>query len=350
MIWLTWRQSRVQVAVVSGGVAALLVLLAIASAQLPAFDTDYLRALEINGLGSAMYVIASVVILCVPAIVGVFWGAPLVARELEAGTHRLAWTQSVTRTRWLATKLGVTGLAAMAITGLASLLMLRWSGSLDTAINTGQTSNGPLGVARIAPPFFGARGIAPIGYAAFALALGVSAGIVARRVVPAMAITLALFVAVQIAMPAFLREHIGPTTVTTAITGANVRGLMVAAMGPDGVPQGPVRELTVQFDRPGAWITANRTIDRNGRVMTELPSWFARCVPAKELGPARGPAATETSDACFARAAREGYQQRVTFQPASRYWTLQAIETAIFLALAALLTAGSFWWLRQRVT
>jgi ABC-type transport system involved in multi-copper enzyme maturation permease subunit len=55
-----------------------------------------------------------------PALIGMFWGAPLVAREMEAGTFRLAWSQSVSRMRWLAVKLGVVGLAAVVTTGLLS--------------------------------------------------------------------------------------------------------------------------------------------------------------------------------------------------------------------------------------
>ena len=66
-----------------------------------------------------------------PPLLGIFWGAPLVARELEAGTHRLVWTQSVTRTRWLAVKLGVIGLAGMAVTGLVSLMVTWWAHPLD---------------------------------------------------------------------------------------------------------------------------------------------------------------------------------------------------------------------------
>ena len=61
------------------------------------------------------------VVLVLPALIGIFWGAPLIARELEAGTHRLVWNQSVTRTRWLAVKLGLVGLAAVAVAGLGSL-------------------------------------------------------------------------------------------------------------------------------------------------------------------------------------------------------------------------------------
>jgi hypothetical protein len=350
MIWLTWRQSRVQVAAVYGAIAALLLFLAITAANLPTFDGIYLQRFKAEGLASAIYLFASAAVLCVPAIVGVFWGAPLVARELEAGTHRLAWNQSVTRTRWLATKLGVTGLAAMSVTGVASLALIRWSHSLDTALNAGQSSDGPLGVARIMPLFFGARGIAPIAYTAFALALGVTAGIVVRRVVPAMAITLAVFVVVQIATPTFVRAHIGPTTTSAAITAKSMGGMM-ASIGKNGTPSGPVRDLTVRFEKPGSWIIANETVDRAGRVLHDLPSWFALCVPAEIVAlPGGGPIDKATSAACFQRVASEGYTQRITYQPPSRYWTLQWIETAIFLALAAALSACSFWWLRHRVT
>ena len=55
-----------------------------------------------------------------PALIGIFWGAPLVTRELEAGTFRLAWNQSVTRARWMAVKLGLIGLAAMATAGCSA--------------------------------------------------------------------------------------------------------------------------------------------------------------------------------------------------------------------------------------
>jgi hypothetical protein len=72
-------------------------------------------------------------LLLVPAIIGTFWAAPLLTREFEAGTFQLAWTQSVTRTRWLAAKLGVGALAAMATAGLFSLLLTWWSGPIDTA-------------------------------------------------------------------------------------------------------------------------------------------------------------------------------------------------------------------------
>jgi hypothetical protein len=126
-------------------------------------------------------------------------------------------------------------------------------------------------------------------------------------------------------------------------------GLMIGITR-SGEPAGPVRELRVNFEKPGAWIISNATVDPAGRVLKDLPSWFGKCAPEEIFSLPSAPVTREESAACFARIAREGYSQRITFQPASRYWTLQAIETAIFLALTALLTAGSFWWLRNRVT
>ncbi len=111
-----------------------------------------------------------------------FWGAPLIARELETGTYRLAWTQGVTRARWLITRLAVVGGASMVAAGLMSWLLTWWSSPIDT-----------LNASRFGTTVFDSAYIAPIGYAAFGFALGVLAGVLWRRTVPAMATTLAVF-------------------------------------------------------------------------------------------------------------------------------------------------------------
>ena len=112
MIRFTWLQFRAQAVVVAGALA----LLAIAAAGLLHRDDGTVRL----WLG--------VLVLVAPGLIGMFWGAPLVAREFEEGTFRLAWTQSVTRTRWMAVKLAVVGLASMAAAGLLSLVVTWWSG------------------------------------------------------------------------------------------------------------------------------------------------------------------------------------------------------------------------------
>ena len=112
-----------------------------------------------------------------PAVIGAFWGAPLVARELEAGTHRLVWNQSVTRTRWLATKLGTVTLAAAAAVGVLTVAVSWWADPLDGAISS---TRGSL-PSRITPVTFAMRGIVPVSYAVFAVVLGVTVGVVLRR-------------------------------------------------------------------------------------------------------------------------------------------------------------------------
>src|SRR5580704_4510478 len=88
----------------------------------------------VNKLGSfylVFYFIGIGFLLLVPAIIGTFWAAPLLTREFEAGTFQLAWTQGVTRTRWLAVKLGLGAVASAVIAGLLSLMVSWWSSQLD---------------------------------------------------------------------------------------------------------------------------------------------------------------------------------------------------------------------------
>jgi hypothetical protein len=43
-----------------------------------------------------------------------------------------------------------------------------------------------------------------------------------------------------------------------------------------------------------------------------------------------------------------GFRQFVTYQPASRYWAFQGIETGIFVVLAAALIAVTFYVVSRR--
>jgi len=314
MTWLAWRQLRLQAAVVSAA-GAVLVLVLLASAR--------------SVSDASVYAIAWASMIALPPIIGAFWGAPLIARELETGTHRLAWTQSVTRTRWLAAKLGLGVLAAIVVVGLLTLVVTWWCAPIDTALNSGQSFGGILKVPRMDPRMFIARGIAPIGYTAFAFVLGATAGLVLRRTVPAMAVTLAVFVAVQLAVPTFVRSHLAPKHVTTAITQRNLRGLII------NDPGAPVTDVRVAIDEPGAWLTANSPVDPHGHLVDTLPGWVGSCAPA--------PGGHTPERACFQRLARAGYRQRVGYQPRSRYWAFQAIELAIFLVLAGALAGVCFW-------
>jgi hypothetical protein len=122
-----------------------------------------------------LYLLSVGTILLAPAVIGLFWGAPLIARELETGTDALAWNQSVTRTRWLAVKLTVGALVAMAATEALCLMQSWWAAPIGRAVGDG-ASSGVLAQGRFTQLVFDTHGITPLGYAAFAFALGVTAG------------------------------------------------------------------------------------------------------------------------------------------------------------------------------
>lgn len=342
MIWLTWRQFRAAGAMMAAALAVLAVILALTG---PGLADDYspgIAACTNQSGGCSEFVhqffkdnrnaflAVTAVVLVLPALIGLFWGAPLITRELEAGTHRLVWNQSITRTRWLAVKLGLVGLAAITAAGLGSLAVDWWSSPIDkTAAND---------FPRMSPLLFDARGIVPIGYAAFALALGVTVGMLVRRTLPAMAFTLAVFVAVQLAMPLLVRPHlIPPTRSTIEITASNLENFQ---MGPD-------RRIQVSAKPPdtGAWLLSSHTVDASGHAVDRIP-------PSPSLSPTSGPCAPSQQglSACLAEITRLGYRQQVTYQPSSRFWPLQWYETAIYTALALGLAAFCFWRLRHRLS
>ncbi len=345
MMWLTWRQFRAQ----SWGTLAILALLAgvlaVTGLNLAhLYDTVGVPACQahadcgalangfLNQFGAGVYkgvLDGTVAVLLVaPAIIGAFWGAPLVTRELDAGTFRLAWNQSITRTRWLAVKLGFIGLAAMVTAGLLSLMTTWWGSPIERASQLAASRNGSSANNWFTPVLFAAHGIVPIGYAAFAFVLGVTAGILIRHTVPAMAATLAVYAGVQIAVPLWIRPHlIAPLRQTSPLSPAGINGLTVGQNGRMSVFPG--------VNHPGAWIISNQAITPAGHVFT------GPATPACE-------SSAGSFQACQASLGRLHLRQVVVYQPASRYWPFQWYETGIFLVLALVLAGFCVWWIRQR--
>ena len=345
MIWLTWRQLRVNVAVVYSALlafAAALLLTGPHLAEVYAEDaTTFLDWVGAQRSDRNLYTIGTLAGYVVPALIGAFWGAPMIARELEAGTHRLVWTQGITRGRWLAAKLGLGLLGAVTATGVMSLGLTWWAHPIDKAVNAIGDSDGTSSifqVARISPEVFAARGLAPIGYAAFAFALGVLAGAILKRTVPAMAVTLAAYVLLQMFMPGLVRTHlVAPAETLTAITDDTLHG--IRGSGPD-----QINALDIELDKPGAWVLSNRTVDASGKAVRSFPSWVATCLPTP--GASRSETATQ-QESCFDRLASEGYRQQPSYHPASHYWALQWRETGVLVGGAALLVGGCFWRVRR---
>jgi hypothetical protein len=341
MIWLTWRQFRTQAITAAAALAACAILLAATGPHLASlYSTSAITGCHGFGCGTAVhtflsrlagtspypvvYLLGIGLILLAPAIIGIFWGAPLIARELETRTFNLAWNQSITRTQWLAVKLALTSLAAMAVTEALSLIFAWWEDPIGQAIaagSTGLTAN-PFTFGRFSLVIFATRGITPLGYAAFAFALGTAAGALMRRTVPAMAVTLVIFAAVQVAVPLWVRPHLLPPQ------------RMVVSIDAAQLDYGNLT-ATVVPGQPGAWTLSSGLINAAGQPVSAYPAVCGNPYDGKFADPGQ----------CLAS---HGYREAISYLPASRYWPLQAIETGIFLALALALAGFSFWRLGRR--
>jgi len=204
MMWLAWRQFRAAAYVVSGFLVALGIAYLITGPHLlHVYDTVVKTCAAKGDCNSVMSTFQDDdgflhhfgnVLLLIPALLGMFWGAPLVAREMESGTFRLAWTQSVTRQRWFLTRVALVVVAAVVATGLFSLMVTWWSSPFD-AFNFAPFAN------------FEVRDIAPVGYAIFAVMLGVCAGVLIRRTVFAMGATLVAFTVVRVSIGHWVRPR-----------------------------------------------------------------------------------------------------------------------------------------------
>jgi hypothetical protein len=242
-------------------------------------------------------------ILVLPGLLAMFWGVPLVAKELEEGTHVLAWTQSITRRRWIATNLGWALLASAILGAGMSVLLTWWRGPANALY-------GRLGTA------FDIQGFVPVAYCVFGVTLGIAAGVLLKRVLPALAVTLGLLVAVRAAVAISLRSHfLTPISLT-------FRG------NPDVLRFGALSKV---------WLLSERTVDAAGHIVDPESAWQAVCQT--------GASTNQSISNCLAA---HGYRTIFVFQPESRFWAFQAVESAIFLALSILLVTFTYRRLSRR--
>lgn len=341
MTWLTWRQFRTQILVALAALVAVAVTLAVTGAHLAQlFHTEIEGCLGQRGSNacsndtlnaftttySFLQHFFGFALIGIPGLIGAFWGAPLLTREVEAGTHRLVWNQSVTRSRWLAVKVGLIAVTSAVAAGLFSLMLTWWASPLDR-VNAN----------RIIPTVFDERGINPIGWALFAFALGVTAGVLLRRTLPAMATTLAIFTAVRILWPLYVRPYyLIPPVHKTARLGTLLYDWV-------GVNHGPNSPVVAHVSMPGAWILSEHTVNAAG--LQALGSTLLPLCPPTTSGSGL----KHAPDSCFVQHLIQlGYSRSLlTYQPASRFWLLQWLETGILTAAAVLLAAFCYWWVRR---
>ena len=322
MTWLTWRQYRAQFAVGTAILAALCLLLVLTGLQLisryHAIVTQCASGINNgqNGVncstggglfsGGPTVGFVSLILLATPVLAGLFLGAPMVATEFEAGTTQFGWMQGITRARWFAVKAGWLLLAAAAWGAVIAALTTWWASPTNAEHGS-----------EFYPGRFDVLYLVPVAYAVFAMALGICAGTLIRRTVPAMAVTLGGFIAVRVAVTLWLRPHY-----LSAVT--------------------VVRNLPAQTRLTGSyWLISQGTRNPAGQLMAvpqNQPAAFGVGVgslPRACAGLAKPPGGLTSS----CRAALTGFRSFVTYQPASRFWPFQGIETSLFVVLAAILLA-----------
>ncbi|MET7419009.1 ABC transporter permease subunit [Dactylosporangium sp. NPDC005555] len=321
MTWLAWRQLRAQLLVTGVAVAAVAVCLVVLGLQIRDGHHDAVARCG-DACGQALrgfqsrfegrLYLADALLVVTPALLGMFWGAPLIARELESGTHRLVWNQSVSRRRWLVVRLVVVTAAAAAVTGLFSVL-LTWAASPFDAVAAD----------RFTAVMFGTRNLAPVAYTCCGVVMGALLGLVLRRTVPAMALTALVFAAVQVAVPMTVRPHLAaPAHGSQVMTADTIRSLSFLGERAD------VEGLSA----PNAWVVeTSRLLTADGRTV-DLDRYhgclsgqfdvMAQCLAAMDL------------------------HVDVAYHPGDRYWRFQWLESLLYGAAALLLAALALWRIR----
>ena len=228
--------------------------------------------------------------VAMPALLGLVFGAPLVAREIEQGTNRLAWTQSITRTRWLVVKLGVGALACCVVVGATTPLLEWWTG----AIHRG---------ARIVPSLFDVSGFVAVSYVLFAFMLGAALGALIRRTGWAFAVGVPLYALARLGVQNFAR----PALVSPSTAAGFPANAWVLQSG--YVPLGRSSPATGQTWESGYQLVAN--CESKIRAVSQADE--NRCIAQNKL------------------------HYLFQYQPSSHFWALQGVESAIFIGAAIVL-------------
>jgi hypothetical protein len=329
VIWTTWRQHRVAATV------ALAILAALAGALIDVGLTarDRARGLGLPGCFAANGDCANALdalhrdfhqippvtgaLVTVPLLAGMFWAAPLVSSEYEAGTHRLAWTQSVSPLRWITVKIAlIFGFAAMFALVLGALTT--WTLDPLTDAFGGRYNSS----------WFDIQGVVPVACMVFALAAGVAASALVRRTVPAMAVTLVAYAAARIPIH-WVRANFAPMS-TRSVTVPVTRLL--------GAPGGPqLQGITAPKLPSGAWTQGTTVIDAAGHAVPTnngdlgIVTHFCPGAVLQPNGDLTIPAS------CHTTLQTATVHETVRYQPASHFWLIQSVESVIFLAAAGLL-------------
>ncbi len=319
MAWVTWRQHRAALGGVAAFLGAFAVYLWLTGLQMHHAEAAYCHpagspgcSMNFTGRYGETAIMVSIALQAVPALIGAFAGAPVLARELETGTFRYAWTQGFGPWRWTLAKL-VALAVAVAIAAGALGVLISWYYQPYLA-----TGNQTLGLSEVTPFFpglFDLRGVAFAAWTLAAFAIGALAGMLIRRVVPAIAATLAAYAGLAFATGLFLRQHY-------------LTPLLTSNSNPPG----------------SAWIISQQWQTKGGQPVSQ--SVLSQVLQGAPQLAGKGGVPKSLNVTQYL--SQHGYAQWTSYQPASRFWPFQWIEGGWLLALSVLLIAVTVWLVRRR--
>ena len=326
MAWVIWRQHRVALIGLSAALAAIATYTLILGLQL---HHSYAVELSCRPIGSAAclqltgafndfggFLTNGWMLQLMPALVGAFVGAPLLAREMETGTYRYAWTQGFGRWRWTLAKLA--GLAVV-VTTLAGAISVLFSWYYQPYFGTGNQARGLSELTSLSPSLFDLRGVAFAAWTLVAFAIGALAGVLIRRVVPAIMVTLVAYAGLAITTGVWLQDHYVAPLVTKSLS----------------VPS-------------TAWIVNQHWATKVGQTVSQTTLYqVLQGAPAQVAGK-EGGGPNLHSLAAWQYLVKRGYVEVTSYQPPSRFWIFQWIEGGWLLVLAAVLISISVWMVRRR--
>jgi hypothetical protein len=341
MIWLAFRRHRTNLAIACGLTAALVVwMVLVAHWYDTAPTTAYRMADGAVGhyrdlyQGAAIFRLVyqakavNLVLLAFPCLLGVILGVPLVAAELDDRTNRLAWTQQISRTRWLSTKWWVVGtplVVLSAVVVVAAQWWLHHVGDTGLSANIGSELSGGASD-RMQPEEFSVTGVVPLAYTVFAFALGTSLGALLRRVTWSIFATLLLYTVASLVMVTMVRPDLAPRTfVPIESSGSGVSYVPLTSLAADGAPW--YLGSGYRFV-PGTHVSAGTSAAAAGGTCESL----AASSPGIDYS------------TCLSR---HHLQEGMVYQSAANYWTLQWRESLIYLGAAALLLLASLVLVRR---
>ena len=327
MAWVAWRHHRVAQGGVAVFLGALAVWLWIAGLQLhhayaAALACHPANSAACNGLilnfdATNVVLKGGFVLQPLPALIGAFTGAPMLAREIETGTFRYAWTQGFGRWRWTLAKLVLVGVALAAVAGAFSALVSWYYQPYLASGNGTVFSSAP----PLSPGLFDLRGVAFAAWTLAAFAIGALAGMIIRRVVPAIAATLAVYAGLALLAGNVLRQHY-----LTPLATSN--------------PNAPGSAWVTS-----QWWTKGGKFAFGGRPPADLLQQLCPSSFTAGAGGKVGISSTSSPTQCLVQ---HGYTQWSSYQPASHFWPFQWIEGGWLLALSALLACATVWLVRRR--